>query len=78
MTSCCIDDRGTVTTESAFVLLVLLGFLLLSPAIWRIWIAENAARADAHRSAYYKSVLPVVLPNFLASNPRHWPHAFAS
>ena len=57
------DDSGTVTTETALVLLVLLFFLLLSPAIWKIWIHENAARADAHRGAFYKSVFPLAVGN---------------
>jgi len=58
------SESGTVTTESALVLLVLLFFLLLSPAIWRIWISENAARIDAHRGMFYKSVLPYSVHNF--------------
>jgi hypothetical protein len=41
------DDRGAIMAESALILIVLLFFLLLAPAVWRIWITDQYARAEA-------------------------------
>jgi hypothetical protein len=45
-------ERGTVAVESSFCLIVLLFFLLMSPALWKMWINENAARADAESETF--------------------------
>lgn len=65
--------------ESALILIVLLFFLLLAPAVWQIWITDQYARAEAHRKLFYKLTLPVRLPemnppgfvNRLAGLPAH-------
>jgi len=45
-------ERGTIAVESSFCLIVLLFFLLMSPAIWKMWIKENIARHDAERETF--------------------------
>jgi hypothetical protein len=65
--------------ESALILIVLLFFLLLAPAVWRIWMTDQHARAEAHRKLYYKLTLWIRLPdvnppgfmNRLAGLPAH-------
>lgn len=54
-------SRGQIVVESTFVMLVLLFFLLLSPAIWKVWINEQHARSETHRRTFYRLALPVVL-----------------
>jgi hypothetical protein len=44
--------RGTVSVEASFCLIVLLFFLLMSPALWKMWINENIARHEAERQTF--------------------------
>lgn len=41
------DDRGTVTVEASLAMITLLFFLLMSPALWKIWANEGLVRAEA-------------------------------
>jgi hypothetical protein len=45
-------ERGTAAVESSFSLLVLLFFLLMAPALWKMWINENYARHEAERETF--------------------------
>jgi hypothetical protein len=42
-------------------MIALLFFLLLSPAIWRIWATEHFVQAEAHRDVFHKLTVPVDL-----------------
>lgn len=43
------DERGTVTVEASLAMITLLFFLLMSPALWKIWANEGLVRAEAAR-----------------------------
>jgi hypothetical protein len=54
--------------ETVLVMIVLLFFLLLSPALWRMWITDQYARTEAHRDLFVRASTFVDLPS-----PPHWP-----
>jgi hypothetical protein len=68
------NDRGAIMAESALILIVLLFFLLLAPAIWRIWMTEHDTRAEAHRRLHYRLTLALrpLEPPGLALRALNW------
>lgn len=56
------DDTGTAITEAALVMLPLVFFLMIAPAIALIWASEQYARTEAHRDMFDKTTVFVQLP----------------
>lgn len=46
------SERGAVMVEAALVLLAIMMFLLISPAVWRIWMTEHHARSESQREMF--------------------------
>ena len=72
----CTDDRGQVVVETALVMIVLMVFLLLAPVVWKIWMGQQRAQTEAHRSTFYKMFIkptfskdPMDLPKFVTNPP---------
>ena len=42
-------ERGTAVVETVLVMVPLVFFLFLAPAIWKMWMAEQQSRTEAHR-----------------------------
>lgn len=56
------DDTGTAITEAALVMLPLVFFLLIAPAIALIWASEQFARTEVHRDMFDKTTVFMQLP----------------
>lgn len=56
------DEAGTAITEAALVMVTMVFFLLLPPAILKIWLNEQRARTEAHRDMFDKTVTMLLLP----------------
>lgn len=55
-------ERGTAVMETVLVMFPLMVFLFLSPAVWKMWFAEQHTRVRAHRHMFLKAHLPVNNP----------------
>jgi len=49
------DRRGAIAAEASLVMIVLLFFLLLAPALWRTWITDHHMRVEANREAFART-----------------------
>lgn len=56
------DDTGTAITEAALVMLPLVFFLMIAPAIALIWASEQYARTEAHRDMFDKTTIVMLIP----------------
>ena len=48
-----------ILAEAALVLVVIVVFLAISPAVWQIWETEHFVTAEAHRDVFHKLTVPM-------------------
>ena len=56
------DESGAVMAEAALVMIPLVFFLMIAPAIALIWASEQHARTEAHRDMLDKTTCLVQIP----------------